>query len=834
MANDLPGLIIPIEARIDRMERSLKKASQAQQRFAREASVRAKKNADDIAKAYDGLGGRLSASFAKLKIPGGPAGLSGAVAGSGVVLAANQIRETVRGIAEIGDEAKRAGVAVEDFQRWKAVAEQNRIGVDALTDGFKELNLRADEFIVTGKGSAEEAFTRLGFTAEDLAKRLKNPSDLMLEIVKRVEGMNTAARIRIADEVFGGTGGERFVELLGKGEAGVRRMLEDASVLSAAQIDQAAELDRRYNALMQTLGNGWKRASLGAADFAAQVLGIRQNIEELEASDMFRNAGQAPAILGAGVTDALAGNGQAVADHARQITGLLTEYERFAAEANNLAPILQKFSGELRRMGETEAAEALFDAALGTQRLTEELDRGEIEADDFEAAMRELIDRAQDAMSSVSAIDNVRFQRVIDRLAGLGGALDVLKAKAAELRAALPGGDGGAVRADADAHITAMNRHRAAVEDFTKAENARNTATSEQIRLQREADAVRKRAEEAGVKLTDDQVNSYAGQAVAGEDARRAADKAARGGAGGGGGGAGGGRTESDFARAVENLQQEQRQLEAEAAAFIAAAAAGRDYADALELARTKAELLNAAQRDGRAITPELRAEVDRLAEAYVETANKTEEATDAQKKIEDQGKRGADALTDTFMAVLDGSKSASEAVADLLRQIASQQFSNMLSGLFGAGGAGSGVASWLGGLLGFADGGFTGHGGKFEPAGVVHKGEFVFSQKTVQRLGVGNLEALHRSALKGYSGGGLVGSGATAKTAGRLMGREKSSTPELNVSISSPVTVNGSAGTHEQNADLARQVARETEASMRGLIQQEIVRQFRPGGLMR
>lgn len=53
-------------------------------------------------------------------------------------------------------------------------------------------------------------------------------------------------------------------------------------------------------------------------------------------------------------------------------------------------------------------------------------------------------------------------------------------------------------------------------------------------------------------------------------------------------------------------------------------------------------------------------------------------------------------------------------------------------------------------------------------------------------------------------------------------------------ISINSPITVNGSAGTHEQNADLARQVARETEASMRGLIQQELVKQMRPGGLMR
>ncbi len=36
----------------------------------------------------------------------------------------------------------------------------------------------------------------------------------------------------------------------------------------------------------------------------------------------------------------------------------------------------------------------------------------------------------------------------------------------------------------------------------------------------------------------------------------------------------------------------------------------------------------------------------------------------------------------------------------------------------------------------GFSEGGYTGDGGKYEPAGFVHKGEYVFSKETVQRLG--------------------------------------------------------------------------------------------------
>lgn len=44
----------------------------------------------------------------------------------------------------------------------------------------------------------------------------------------------------------------------------------------------------------------------------------------------------------------------------------------------------------------------------------------------------------------------------------------------------------------------------------------------------------------------------------------------------------------------------------------------------------------------------------------------------------------------------------------------------------------------------GFADGGYTGAGGKYDPAGIVHKGEYVFSQEDVNRIGLSNLEAMH------------------------------------------------------------------------------------------
>jgi hypothetical protein len=65
--------------------------------------------------------------------------------------------------------------------------------------------------------------------------------------------------------------------------------------------------------------------------------------------------------------------------------------------------------------------------------------------------------------------------------------------------------------------------------------------------------------------------------------------------------------------------------------------------------------------------------------------------------------------------------------------------------------------------IRGFADGGYTGAGGKYEPAGVVHRGEYVLPQEVVRSIGVGNLDAL-RSMYTGaapgrgsYATGGMV-----------------------------------------------------------------------------
>jgi len=69
--------------------------------------------------------------------------------------------------------------------------------------------------------------------------------------------------------------------------------------------------------------------------------------------------------------------------------------------------------------------------------------------------------------------------------------------------------------------------------------------------------------------------------------------------------------------------------------------------------------------------------------------------------------------------------------------------------------------------ILGFSEGGYTGMGGKYEPAGVVHRGEVVWSQADVNAVGGPNVANAMRPT---YADGGIVASGSTAQYSSQMM----------------------------------------------------------------
>jgi phage-related minor tail protein len=79
-------------------------------------------------------------------------------------------------------------------------------------------------------------------------------------------------------------------------------------------------------------------------------------------------------------------------------------------------------------------------------------------------------------------------------------------------------------------------------------------------------------------------------------------------------------------------------------------------------------------------------------------------------------------------------------------------------------------LANTAGSIAGFADGGFTGLGGKYEAAGIVHRGEYVQPQERVREPGALQfMRAFHARGMaaiehwRGYARGGFVGAAAMA-----------------------------------------------------------------------
>ncbi|KAA5602818.1 hypothetical protein F1188_20280, partial [Roseospira marina] len=139
------------------------------------------------------------------------------------------------------------------------IAVGGRFGADqdAMIDGLKELSLRADEFAGEGGGEGAEAFQRLGLTQEQI-NATKDNTEALFELVRgKMEGIgDVAARARLADELFGGTG-EDMVEMLSASSDELRRMRAEAEasgqILSPEDIASARSLSdglRRLKGIM--------------------------------------------------------------------------------------------------------------------------------------------------------------------------------------------------------------------------------------------------------------------------------------------------------------------------------------------------------------------------------------------------------------------------------------------------------------------------------------------------------------------------------------------------------------------------------------------------------
>ena len=432
---ELERITILLQARDKDFARAMDRNNKLIARLQRDATQNTSKMARDIDsnlnKAVASVG-NLTKAFA-----------AGAAATAVGVLTSN-LRQGVNAIAQIGDEASRSGLGVEAFQQLSYVAGQSRIPIDAVVDGMKELNLRADEFVVTGKGSAADAFARLGLGAAELERQLEKPEELLLDIIGRMEDLDRAAQIRVADEIFSGTGGERFVELLAKGEDGIRTMMEQAKemglVMDAELVAKAQRIDAEFSRMMD-------KASTWAKGLAVALADIPFDAIETRLKEIFPDEAQGRAVLGDEIYDGLSDLTELTDDQVQAAQALSNEYSRLGEEAARLRPSLDQAVVALRGVGEEGAANALAEARDEMLALDQGLRDGSVSAADFEAGMRDATDQAASAFEELQKIDQSNFDTVLGQIGGLARALSEAAGRASALRRNLPGGTPGTTAA---------------------------------------------------------------------------------------------------------------------------------------------------------------------------------------------------------------------------------------------------------------------------------------------------------------------------------------------------------------------------------------------------
>ncbi|ANG97762.1 hypothetical protein A8A54_15500 [Brucella pseudogrignonensis] len=178
-------------------------------------------------------------------------------------------------------------------------------------------------------------------------------------------------------------------------------------------------------------------------------------------------------------------------------------------------------------------------------------------------------------------------------------------------------------------------------------------------------------------------------------------------------------------------------------------------------LARLREEARKKGDKDWESIklSSDQVASINAVSEAYARQADELRNVQEKQGEAEQAAAEFYDTFKSGMVGAITGANSLQDALAGILKKLAEMILNSAFDAIFGGANA-SRSGGWLTGMMksiGFAEGGYTGPGGIYQPAGVVHKGEVVWSQKDVARAGGPSVVDAMRRGVSGYSVGGGV-----------------------------------------------------------------------------
>jgi hypothetical protein len=644
--------------------------------------------------------GSLEAASAKGLSLSGLAGI-----GLSATAAAAAIGASVKVAADYGDQldnmAQRTGVAVEELARLQYAAKLSDTSTEALGKGIGNLSKL---MVGAAYGGAESGklFERFGISLRNADGTMRSTTDVLYDLSDIFTAMpDGPEKTALAMDIFGKKMGAELIPLLNQGSAGLRAMGDEAERLGLVLSKEQAKAAAEFNDNLDRLGQLSKSVAVSLGN--ALIPALNSMLSKL--TDANRADLSIWQILGA-----LPKQGD---DIATQLAKASAELERLKAKRDAIA------KQNLEDGGSTDTS-GIEKAIAAEEKRVEylKLQNGRIVGDEAETAAKRL-NISKQLAREVESLEQLKA------IAAGKASADILKSD----------------KERTDEQIKNAEKLRGALQSAweTSRKEAQKAADDAQKLLDK-ASGVRTSASDKAADLRNAGLSDEEKQSLAYSQAQEAQGQGAFYAAAAGA---------AQLDGRTKDFEKYQKQAETflERAAKFAEASKNPDMVE--QVGKDQAGVI---ENNAKAKQNEAGA-LEAQATAQAETLKKLDTDIEALKQ------KAANIAISADISQAEGRIGALrkqlEEIPDKTVTVTVKQVGSTDAIAPAAADGSKAVPS------GFAGGGWTGPGGKFKPAGIVHAEEFVTRSEVVRQPGalsfLSRFNRVGMQALRGYASGGLV-----------------------------------------------------------------------------
>ncbi|PRA81626.1 phage tail tape measure protein [Ochrobactrum sp. MYb29] len=664
MATDLEKLVVQLAADLKGFERSFNRAVG----ITNQKMAQVEKRSDQAAKHIEQAFNRISFG-----------GLNSALAGVGVAFGAKEIAsyadEWTRAGNLIRSAATSTGVEVRSLDELKEGANAARTSLQDYTELYARL-IRSASAVAESESQislatdlVSKAFKAGGAAAQEQAAGILQLGQALGSGV--LQGDELRSLRENAPIIAKAIADEFKTTIAGLKQLGAEGKLTSDRVFKAI-LNAQKPIEAQFRATNATIKDAFTQVNneflsyIGNADASAGA--SAKLVSALQyVADNFKEVADVAATFATVIITAL--TGRALGGLAANLLTALGSLGKFLTAMRTGVPIVTSFAAALGPIGLLAGA-----AAAAVLLLYNNMDGGDRAAKSFTEAVR----GNETALNNAATASRNYQSELVKQIS--------LQLEAAKSQSAIASAEA-FTAIDRAAKFRGMTGLK-----FEPLEYAANTAETNALRLEEaviDLESQKKRAE----KILASTPSGYGGGiATTPDDKKKGRTK----------------KTPAEkFDRDLQNITDRTAALVAETEALRQINPLIDDYGFAAEKARTEQELLNAAQKAGIAITPELRSQIAQTAQQWALATAEANKLNEAQGELRQKSSEWRSTELDAFKGLvtdLSSGKNAVEALTGALQKLIDKlldmTLNNLFDGLFGKSG------SLFGGFLGFKDGG--------------------------------------------------------------------------------------------------------------------------------